>query len=555
MKYIIIGAVAGGASAAARLRRMDEKAAIILFEKSEHISYANCGLPYYIGDVISDRSKLFVQTPASFQSRFAIDVRVHTEVIAIDPISKTVSAKNLLTGDSYTENYDKLLLSPGAEPIRPPLPGIGLNGIFTLRNVTDTDYIKSYVQQFPQGKAVVIGAGFIGLEMAENLKHLGMEVSVVEMNSQVMAPLDFPIAALVQQHLRSKGIQLYLNTSVTGFEQNSKDSLNVLLNNGNALCANVVILSIGVRPDIRLAKMAGLKIGESGGIYVDEYLQTSEPEIYAVGDAIEFENPISTKSMSTFLAGPANKQGRIAANNMVLGNVQRYEGSINTAIVKIFDQTVGTAGMAVKHLKGAGIEHYVSTTYSGSNAGYYPGAEMMTIQLAFAPANGRLLGAQVVGQKGVDKRLDILASVIKRNGTIYDLTEIEHAYAPPFSSAKDPVNIAGYAAENILQQRVKTVYWDDISLTKRSNFILDVRTKTEFEAGHIAGAVNIPLDELRQRLHELPSETAIYLYCQIGLRGYLATRILLQSGFPEVYNLSGGFRLWQASATEKAMHV
>ena len=357
MKYIIIGAVAGGASAAARLRRMDEKAAIILFEKSEHISYANCGLPYYIGDVISDRNKLFVQTPASFQSRFAIDVRVHTEVIAIDPISKTVSAKNLVTGDSYTEKYDKLLLSPGAEPIRPPLPGIGLNGIFTLRNVTDTDYIKSYVQQFPQGKAVVIGAGFIGLEMAENLKHLGMEVSVVEMNSQVMAPLDFPIAALVQQHLRSKGIQLYLNTSVNGFEQDAKDSLNVLLNNGNAMSANVVILSIGVRPDVRLAKMAGLKIGEAGGIYVNAYLQTSEPDIYAVGDAIEFENPISTKSMSTFLAGPANKQGRIAANNMVLGNVQRYEGSINTAIVKIFNQTVGTAGMAVKHLKAAGIEH------------------------------------------------------------------------------------------------------------------------------------------------------------------------------------------------------
>ncbi len=555
MKYIIIGAVAGGASAAARLRRMDEKAAIILFEKSEHISYANCGLPYYIGDVISDRNKLFVQTPASFQSRFAIDVRVHTEVIAIDPISKTVSAKNLVTGDSYTEKYDKLLLSPGAEPIRPPLPGIGLNGIFTLRNVTDTDYIKSYVQQFPQGKAVVIGAGFIGLEMAENLKHLGMEVSVVEMNSQVMAPLDFPIAALVQQHLRSKGIQLYLNTSVNGFEQDAKDSLNVLLNNGNAMSANVVILSIGVRPDVRLAKMAGLKIGEAGGIYVNAYLQTSEPDIYAVGDAIEFENPISTKSMSTFLAGPANKQGRIAANNMVLGNVQRYEGSINTAIVKIFNQTVGTAGMAVKHLKAAGIEHYVSTTYSGSHAGYYPGAEMMTIQLAFSPANGRLLGAQVVGQKGVDKRLDILASVIKRNGTIYDLTAIEHAYAPPFSSAKDPVNIAGYAAENILQQRVKTVYWDDSSLTQSDNFILDVRTKTEFEAGHIAGAVNIPLDELRQRLDELPSEKAIYLYCQIGLRGYLATRILLQSGFPEVYNLSGGFRLWQASATEKAMHV
>lgn len=555
MKYIIIGAVAGGASAAARLRRMDEKAEIILFEKSEHISYANCGLPYYIGDVISDRNKLFVQTPASFKSRFAVDVRVHTEITAIDPISKTVTAKYLLTGDSYTENYDKLLLSPGAEPIRPQLPGIGLKGIFTLRNVADTDYIKSFVQQFPQGKAVVIGGGFIGLEMAENLKHLGMNVSVVEMSSQVMAPLDFPIAALVQQHLRSKGIQLFLNTRVTGFEQDTTGRLKVLLNNEEALSADVVILSIGVRPDIRLAKMAGLKIGEAGGIFVNPYLQTSDPDIYAVGDAIEFENPITKKSMSTFLAGPANKQGRISANNMVMGNVQPYEGSINTAIVKVFDQTVGTAGMAVKHLKEAGIQHYVSTTYSSSHAGYYPGADMMTIQLAFAPANGRLLGAQVVGQKGVDKRLDLLASVIKRNGTVYDLTEIEHAYAPPFSSAKDPVNIAGYAAENILQQRIKTVYWDDIALTKRDNFILDVRTKNEFEADHIEGAVNIPLDELRHRLEELPSATVIYLYCQIGLRGYLATRILLQSGFPEVYNLSGGFRLWQASVTEKAVHV
>ena len=555
MKYIIIGAVAGGASTAARLRRMDEKADITLFEKSDYISYANCGLPYYIGDVITDRNKLFVQTAATFKSRFAIDVRVQTEITAIDPAGKTVMAKNLVTGEVYTETYDKLVLSPGAEPIRPPLPGIDLKGIFTLRNVADTDFIKSYVQHFPQGKAVVIGAGFIGLEMAENLKHLGMEVSVVEMSNQVMAPLDYPMAALVQQHLRSKGIELFLQTAVTGFEKAVSDSLKVLLKDGDALDANVVLLSIGVRPDTRLATMAGLKIGEAKGIHVNEYLQTSDPDIYAVGDAIELTNPISGKSMPTFLAGPANKQGRICANNIVLDNVQRYEGSINTAIVKIFDQTVGTAGMAVKHLKAAGIEHVVSTTYSGSHAGYYPGAEMMTIQLAFAPKDGRLLGAQVYGGEGVDKRLDVLASVIKRGGTIYDLTEIEHAYAPPFSSAKDPVNIAGFAAENILQQRSKTYYWDDVSLAADDRFILDVRTEAEFEKGSIGNAVNIPLDELRSRLDELPHDRAIYVYCQIGLRGYMATRILMQHGFSDVLNLSGGYRLWHASTSEQTRTV
>jgi NADPH-dependent 2,4-dienoyl-CoA reductase/sulfur reductase-like enzyme/rhodanese-related sulfurtransferase len=555
MQYIIIGAVAGGASTAARLRRMDEKATIILFEKSDYVSYANCGLPYYIGDVITDRNKLFVQTAAAFKSRFAIDVRVRTEVTAIDPKNKTVTATNLFTGETYTETYDKLVLSPGAEPIRPPLPGIGLKGIFTLRNVADTDYIKAYVQQFPGGKAVVIGAGFIGLEMAENLKHLGMDVSVVEMSKQVMAPLDFPMVALVQQHLRSKGVHLFLNTAVIGFEPEAGDRLNVLLKDGEALAADVVILSIGVRPDTRLAKMAGLQIGEAGGIFVNKYLQTSNPEIYAVGDAIEIVNPISGKSMPTYLAGPANKQGRICANNIVLGNVQTYEGSVNTAIVKIFDQTVGTSGMASKQLKAAGIEHHVSTTYSGSHAGYYPGAEMMTIQLTFAPGNGRLFGAQIVGQQGVDKRLDVFSSVIKRGGTIYDLTEIEHAYAPPFSSAKDPVNIAGFAAENILLNRIKTFYWDDASPAVEERFILDVRTEAEFAAGGINNAVHIPLDELRSRLAELPQGKAIYVYCQIGLRGYMATRILLQNGFAEVYNLSGGYRLWHASMSERARTI
>jgi NADPH-dependent 2,4-dienoyl-CoA reductase/sulfur reductase-like enzyme/rhodanese-related sulfurtransferase len=549
MKYLIIGAVAGGASTAARLRRMDEQAQIIIFEKGDYISYANCGLPYYIGDVIKSRDSLFVQTAASFTNRFAIDVRVRTEVTGIDPVQKTVTARNLLTGEEYTESYDKLVLSPGAEPVRPPLPGINNRGIFTLRTVADTDHIKAYVQQFPSGKAVIIGGGFIGLEMAENLHELGMQVSIVEMQSHILAPLDYPMAALVQQHIRCKGVDLYTDTTVIGFDQVG-DSLKVLLNKGNPLEADVVILSIGVRPDTRLAVSAGLELGVTKGIRVNEYLQTSDPHIYAVGDAIEFVSPITGKPISTFLAGPANKQGRICADNIVLGNVQKYTGSINTAIVKVFDMTVGASGMTARQLKGAGVEHIVSTTHSGSHAGYYPGAKQMSIQLAFAPHSGRLLGAQVVGYKGIDKRIDLLASVIKRASTIYELTEMEHAYAPPFSSAKDPVNIAGFVAENILLQKMKVFYWNEASASNGEKFILDVRTPDEYEAGSIEGAVNIPLDELRSRLDELPHDTDIYLYCQIGLRGYMATRILKQNGFKKVFNLSGGYKLWNVCADE-----
>jgi NADPH-dependent 2,4-dienoyl-CoA reductase/sulfur reductase-like enzyme/rhodanese-related sulfurtransferase len=549
MKYLIIGAVAGGASTAARLRRMDEKAQIVLFEKGDYISYANCGLPYYIGDVIKSRDALFVQTAANFTSRFAIDVRLRNEVTGIDPVQKTVTAKNLDTGEEYTESYDKLVLSPGAEPIRPPLPGISSRGIFTLRTVADTDRIKAYVQQFPSGKAVIIGGGFIGLEMAENLHELGMQVSIVEMQSHILAPLDYPMAALVQQHIRSKDVDLYTDTAVIGFDTVG-NSLQVLLNKGNPLEADVVILSIGVRPDTRLAVSAGLELGVTKGIRVNEYLQTSDPHIYAVGDAIEFTSPITGLPISTFLAGPANKQGRICADNIVLGNAQKYTGSINTAIVKVFDMTVGVSGLTARQLKAAGVEHIVSTTHSGSHAGYYPGARQMSIQLAFAPHSGRLLGAQVVGYKGVDKRIDLLASVVKRASTIYELTEMEHAYAPPFSSAKDPVNIAGFVAENILLQKMKVFYWDEATASRDNMFILDVRAQSEYEAGSIEGAVNIPLDELRARLDELPQEEDIYLYCQIGLRGYMATRILKQNGFKRVFNLSGGYKLWNVCADE-----
>src|SRR5664279_2668185 len=419
MKYIIVGAVAGGASTAARLRRLDEHAEIVIFEKGEYISYANCGLPYYIGDVIKDRNKLFVQTAVSFNRRFNIDVRVLTEVTGIDPKKRTITAINLSTGEVYTETYDKLVLSPGAEPIRPPLPGIDSEGIFTLRNVRDTDFIKNFIRRKNVKKAVVIGAGFIGLEMAENFHHLGLQVTVIEMSSQILTPLDFPIAALAQQHIRSKGVQLRLNTTVTGFTKDT-DGLTVTLKNGEILKTDMILLSIGVRPDIRLAEKAGLKIGSARGIAVNEFMQTSEPDIYAVGDAIEYSNPVSGKSMISYLAGPANKQGRICANNIVLGNTHSYHGSINTAIVKVFDMTIATAGMASKHLKAANIAHIVSTNHAGSHASYFPGSRRMSIQIAFSPDNGKLMGAQIAGFEGVDKRIDILSSLIQQGSTIYD---------------------------------------------------------------------------------------------------------------------------------------
>lgn len=549
MKYIIVGAVAGGASTAARLRRLDEKADIIIFEKGAYISYANCGLPYYIGDVIKDRNALFVQTAAAFNQRFNIDVRTLTEVTAINPEAKTITAHNQNTGETYEETYDKLVLSPGAEPIRPPLPGITNEGIFTLRNVADTDYIKSFVHQKEVKKAVVIGAGFIGLEMAENLHDLGLEVSIVEMGNQILAPLDYPIAAIVQQHIRSKGVNLLLNNAVTAFEK-TPSGIQVILKDGAPVDADIVILSIGVKPDTRLAAAAGLKLGDARGIWVNEYLQTSNPDIFAVGDAIEFKNAITGLSMNTYLAGPANKQGRICANNMVMGNKTVYHGAINTAIVKVFDMTVATSGMASKSLVKAGIPHHVSTTHNGSHAGYYPGAKQMSIQIAFAP-DGTLLSAQIAGFEGVDKRIDILSSVIQRQESIEELVEFEHAYAPPYSSAKDPVNMAGFVAENILTQKLKVFYYNQWDLIKSIDILLDVRSKEEFEAGHIDNAINIPIDDLRSRMNEIPKDKNIFIYCLGGLRGYLAQRTLTQSDYKKVLNLSGGYQLWKAIQLEQ----
>jgi NADPH-dependent 2,4-dienoyl-CoA reductase/sulfur reductase-like enzyme/rhodanese-related sulfurtransferase len=509
-------------------------------------------LPYYIGNVIEDRNKLFVQTAQSFHERFNIDVRIQTEVIAINPEKKEITAREILTGNIYTESYDKLVLSPGAEPVVPPFPGVQSNKIFTLRNVPDTDTIKSFVSSKKNAKALVIGAGFIGLEMAENLHHLGHEVTVVEMNNQILAPLDFPIAAIAQQHLREKGLELMLNTAVESFEDKG-ETLLVNFKGGMQMEVDYVILSIGVRPDTRLAAAAGLQIGEARGIVVNEYLQTTHPDIYAVGDAIEFKHPITQKIGNTFLAGPANKQGRICANNIVFNNTNIYNGAINTAIVKLFDLTVGTTGMAAKHLKAAGISYLVSTTRSSSHASYYPNSKQITIQITFSPDTKKLLGAQVIGEDGADKRLDILATLIKNNGTIYDLTELEHAYAPPYSSAKDPVNMAGFVAENILNGILKVEQWDGFETTFAADenaMMIDVRNPDEVVSGAMEGSINIPLDTLRSNLNNIPKDKTIFVYCAVGLRGYLAQRILMQSGYKNVINLSGGYNLWNVCKTE-----
>lgn len=549
MKVLIVGAVAGGASTAARLRRLDEEAEIILFEKGEYISYANCGLPYYIGNVIKERSKLFVQNATDFNKRFNVDVRINSEVTAISPSNKNITVRNLVSGEEYTESYDRLVLSPGAEPVRPPLSGIDLPGIYTVRNVNDTDRIKGYVEMNQTAKAIVIGAGFIGLEMAENLHHLGVEVTVIEMGDQVLAPLDFPVAAIVQQHIRSKGVNLKLKTGVTGFELRNEKLL-VNTTDSASIETDLVILSIGVRPDTRLATGAGLQIGTSRGILVNEFLQTSDPDIYAVGDAIEFNNPLLNISMSTFLAGPANKQGRICAENIVHNNNRKYKGSINTAIVKVFDMTVGSAGVSSKMLTKNNVKHRVSTTHSGSHAGYYPGSKQLTIQLAFSETDGQLLGAQVAGYKGVDKRLDVLSNAIQHKQTVYDLAEFEQAYAPPFSSAKDPINMAGFVAENILSNRLHIFYWNELNKLPENAMLIDVRNEQEFLDSHIPGAVSIPVDEIRNIIDTIDRDQPIYLYCQIGLRGYIAYRIFKQKGFKKVYSLSGGYALYNSCIGE-----
>jgi len=552
MRYLIVGGVAGGATTAARLRRLDEKSEIIIFERGEYISYANCGLPYYIGGTIPERENLFVQTPATFGQRFNLEVRNFSEVISIDRDKKEVTVKKVLSGETYTEKYDKLVLSPGAEPVKPPIPGIQSQGIFTLRNVPDTDKIKEYIKNNNPKHAVVVGAGFIGLEMAENLHEAGLKVTIVEMAEQVMSPLDYSMAAMVHQHLKTKNVEFYLKSSVASFaEKNGR--IEVTMSSSKTIETDMVILSIGVRPDSQLAKAAGLAVGASGGIVVNKYLQTTDENIYAVGDAIEFPNPITGTPMITYLAGPANKQGRIAADNIVFGNKKTYNGSVNTAIAKVFDVTVAATGISGKQLGKLNIPHIDSTTHSSSHAGYYPGALPMTIKISFAPDNGRLLGAQIVGYEGTDKRIDILSSAIQHGATVYDLADIEHAYAPPYSSAKDPVNIAGMVAENILAGIAKPISWREIHKESRSDiFLLDVRTKEEHQLGSIDGAVNIPLDDLRKHLDEIPKDKKIIVFCGVGLRAHVACRILSQSGFDNVYNLSGGLKTYETASQKQS---
>ncbi len=548
MKHIIIGGVAGGATAAARIRRLDEHAEIVLIEKGKYISYANCGLPYYIGGTIAERDKLFVQTPEGFGRRFNIDVRVENEATSIDIASKMVKIRRT-DGTEYTESYDKLLLSTGAVPVKPPLPGIDEKGIFTLRNVEDTDRIKAFMAQESINSAVIVGGGFIGLEMAENLHRAGIGVSIVEMADQVMAPVDFSIASYVHRELMDKGIKLYLGKGVERFcRQNGR--LSVHLNNGESIDTDLVLLSIGVRPSTQLAAEAGIGIGECG-ICVNSYLETSAKDVYAVGDAIEFNHPLTGKPWLNYLAGPANRQGRIAADNMVKGNTSEYEGAIGTAIAKVFDVTVGTTGLPAKKLRQMGIDYKSSTTVSSSHAGYYPGAFQLTTKLTFDPSNGKLLGAQCVGHDGVDKRIDQLALIIKQGGTVYDLTKIEQAYAPPFSSAKDAIAIAGYVASNIINHTMPVIYWREIKNMNRADVsLIDVRTHGEFVLGTIEGAVNIPLDNLRERMNEIPKNKPVVLFCAVGLRGYLAQRILLGHGYGHVVNLSGGYKTYSLATQQ-----
>jgi CoA-disulfide reductase len=542
-KIVIIGGVAGGATAAARLRRLDETSTIVLFERGEHISFANCGLPYYIGETIKERQKLLVQTVEGMSKKFNLDIRNLSEVTQINRDKKTVSVKNLQTNEVYEESYDTLVLSPGAKPIFPPIEGIKeAENIFTLRNIPDTDKIKAVVDEQQPKRAVVVGGGFIGLEMAENLADRGIEVTVVEMANQVMAPLDYEMAAIVHNHLRAKGVNLILEDGVKAFLQKGTT---IELTSGTRLCSDLTILSIGVRPENQLALNAGLDVGQRGGILVNDYLQTNDENIFAIGDAIEVKDYINGNAAMIPLAGPANRQGRIVANN-IYGKAERYKGTLGTSIAKVFDLTVATTGNNEKRLKQLNTEFKAIHIHPASHAGYYPGAEPIALKLLFNPATGKILGAQAVGMDGVDKRIDVIATAIKGELTVFDLTEVELSYAPPYSSAKDPVNMAGYVASNIMNGDVETVQWHEIDeIVSQNGLLIDVREPIEREMGFIKGSVNIPLGDLREQLDRLPKNEIIYVSCQVGLRGYLASRILSENGF-NVKNLDGGWKTYSS---------
>lgn len=549
MKYIIIGGVAGGASAAARLKRICEDAEIVVLEKGEHISYANCGLPYYIGNTIEDRKKLFLQTPVSFGNRYDADVRTLHEVIAIHRDRKTVTVKNLRNGKEYEEAYDILLLSPGAEPIVPPISGVNLPGVFTLRNVADCDRIKAEAADklCDGSEAVIIGGGFIGLEMAENLQKIGYRVTIVEKSGHILTPLDWPMAAIVQKHLTDKGIRVITGNGLASFHEQT-DGITAVLEDGTELPSRIAILSIGVRPNTHLAEACGLKIGEANGIWVNEFLQTSDECIFAVGDAIEFPHPITGKPYCNFLAGPANQQARIAAMNMVYPQTVRYAGSLATAIAKVFDLTAASTGLSENMLKKHNIEYQTVIVHPAAHATYYPGATPIHLKLNFHPQSGLILGAQAVGTQNVDKQIDAISLVMKHQGTIYNLVNSEHAYAPPYGSAKSPVMFAGMVAENILAHLLNPIHAAELDelIDKGEVFnLLDVREIQEFKAGTIEGAENYPVDELREFMEDLDPDKKTVIFCEVGLRGYVASRILMQSGFENVFNLIGGMKTYR----------
>lgn len=550
MKVVIVGGVAGGATAAARIRRLDEDAEITIFEKSGYISYANCGLPYYIGGEISDREELTLQTPESFNARFRVDVKVRHEVVAINPDRKTVTVRNLSGGEVFEEKYDKLVLSMGAKPIRPNLPGIDDERIFTVRNVEDTFRIKDYIDATKPERAVVIGGGFIGIEMAENLRRLGTEVTLVEAAPQLMAPFDGDMAAFIHAEVRAAGVKLVLGGMVDGFESNGK-SLGVRLKDGVTISCDMAVLAIGVAPDTALAKDAGFELGIKGSIVVNERMETSVSDVYAVGDAVQIKNFVTGKPALISLAGPANKQARIAADN-ICEKDSRYNGAQGSSVIKVFRLTAAATGINERTAKSEGIDADKVILSPMNHAGYYPGGKIMTMKVVFEKGTYRLLGAQIVGFDGVDKRIDVLATAIRAGMKVTDLTELDLAYAPPYSSAKDPVNMAGFMAENIRDGLVGQWYYDDEPTLPRDGSVtlLDVRTAQEFATGNIDGFVNIPVDELRERAGELDKDKPVYVICQSGLRSYIAARILTGRGF-EVYNFAGGYRFYAAVVRDK----
>lgn len=541
MKILIVGGVAGGASAAARLRRLSEKDEIIMFEKGEYISFANCGLPYYVGEVIQNRNKLLVQTVEGMGTRFNLDIRNWTEIVQINREAKTVTARKVATGEEYTEPYDKLILSPGASPIKPRIEGIEEAGnVYTLRNIPDTDRMKEKVDLEKPEKAVVIGGGFIGLEIAENLRERGVDVTIVDKSNQVMAPVDFEMAQIVHAHLRQKGVHLLLEENVSAILDEGKK---VRLDSGKELDADMILLAIGVKPESMIAKEAGLEVGVNGAIKVNEHMQTSDPSIYAVGDVIEVKDYIHGTDTYIPLAWPANRQGRLVADH-IHGKEAVYHGTLGTSIAKVFDLSVASTGSNEKILKRQGVPYEVVHVTPNSHAGYYPGASQLNLKLIFDKETGRIYGAQAVGKEGVDKRIDVIATAIKGGMTVLDLPDIEIAYAPPYSSAKDPVNMAGYAATNIMEGMAETVQWHEIDeIVANGGYLLDVRSPGEVAKGAIKGSVNIPIDELRGRLDEIPKDKDLYVTCQVGMRGYLAARILEGNGI-SVKNLDGGYHLY-----------